>query len=133
MSHKDEVMLQGSDDEAYEKWLKGTPEYWAEITNHFTANVIAGPDCDSFAVSGMIETDHKPGSCQACGHDGNLHMDDICPKCRWQQDILEQDGWSAPNGATLDEWRRNGKPPEHCSWCGAPGPFSRGYCYNCGR
>ena len=37
MSHEDEIIQQETDDEAYDKWLKGTPEYWAELTNHLKA------------------------------------------------------------------------------------------------
>lgn len=55
MSHEDEVE---NDDAAYERWFKSTPQYWCELTDELTANVIAGPDCDcdSFEVSGTIES-----------------------------------------------------------------------------
>lgn len=59
MSHEEEIALQETDDEAYERWLQGTPEHWAELTNDLTAKVIAGPDCDcdSFTVTGVIDTE----------------------------------------------------------------------------
>jgi hypothetical protein len=75
MSHKDEIALQESDDEleAYERWFKSTPEYWARLTDELTANIIVPDrDCDSFTVTGEIETEDvsKVEYCSWCGAPG---------------------------------------------------------------
>jgi hypothetical protein len=49
--------------------------------------------------------------CQCC--DREFHIDDegtplgaICTACWWEEDLLEEDGWSSANGSTLIEWKR---------------------------
>lgn len=47
--------------------------------------------------------------CQCC--DREFHVDEgalgeICTACWWEDDLLEEGGWSSANGATLEEWRR---------------------------
>jgi len=43
-----------TDEEAYERWLQATPEYWAKLTETLTAKVIASESKNTFAVSGEI-------------------------------------------------------------------------------
>lgn len=57
MSHSDDIALQKAEDEAYERWLKSTPEYWSELTDDFTAKVIASEGRDRFLAHGEIEVE----------------------------------------------------------------------------
>ncbi|MGW8177490.1 MAG: hypothetical protein ACWGQW_01670 [bacterium] len=86
MSHRDEIALQEADDEAYERWLKGTPEYWAELTDTLTANIIVPDrDCESFTVTGVIETREdvdlwaNADLCSWCGAPGPHRA--VCYNC----------------------------------------------------
>ena len=52
-------------------------------------------------------------SCICCGFISSLESDDfdgrigaICPQCNWEVDDLDDNGWSAANGATLEDWIR---------------------------
>jgi len=71
VGHDPEVQLQEEDDAAYEGRLKSmsesTPEYWCTLTDMHTAKII-GPDCccDSFTVSGVIETKDDVARCLWC-------------------------------------------------------------------
>ena len=56
MSHKDEILQQEQDDEAYERWFKSTPEYWAILMDELTAPVIASEGKNRYMVSGEINT-----------------------------------------------------------------------------
>jgi hypothetical protein len=68
-----EIVLQQSDDAAYEAWFKSTPEYWSVLTNEITAKTINSGGKDRFGCKGEIE---KCGV--SCCHKKDVHD---CEKC----------------------------------------------------
>ena len=49
--------------------------------------------------------------CQCCGKeytiDYDIFMHSICPHCMWEQDSMEPEEYSDPNGCSLIEYRKN--------------------------
>lgn len=53
--------------------------------------------------------------CQCCKEatlvvpEGSGPLGEICPICNWEDDFLEEDGWSSCNKSTLDKYRAKWK------------------------